>query len=287
MNTRSPTIFTLIILAVVCVCPFAVADKKPENLQLELVECRVEFPSCAISDAQLKDWMQSKDLAVIDSRPIKKYHSVRISGSINASLFSIKTKDYLKNKKILLIGEDYTVGALNKACLEIKENGFANVKFLRGGVRYWHQAGGKVSGNANLLKRISEMPAYALAEEMGSNNWQILTIGCNDFFFSAMDWPGVGQVSYPTNKEKFQMSLRKKGISSVKIPAPSSLAFISCEEEPERIYKEIAPLVSAVRQDYVYYVSGGGKAVDRFKAQYDAIRNGKLEREKSRGQCGG
>jgi|GEM_PF-2928040 len=50
---------------------------------------------------------------IIDTRSATAFSQVSIPSALNLAIYSLKTKTYLKDKRLLLIGEPYEVMVLN------------------------------------------------------------------------------------------------------------------------------------------------------------------------------
>ena len=72
---------------------------------------------------------------LIDVRSAKKFSAGHVKQSINLPLNKIKTKRFLKGKKIVLINEGAVSVNLIHACRQLLEAGFKNVKVLAGGLQ--------------------------------------------------------------------------------------------------------------------------------------------------------
>lgn len=241
--------------------------------------CPAPTMSCAITDEEFALWKSDNSTAIIDSRQKKNFDLVHIPGSLNAPLFSIKTKTHLKNRKLLLLGESYEIAALENICLELKRTGFEHVRFLRGGIRSWLLSGSTLAGNSNLVTAAPKIPAYALMQELGKSRWRLLALSCAKKELEQQDWPGVEYVDrQPDGIQAIAEAIARSS-------SAESIALIACGSEPDRLYDELTVKLSTAQSKNLYYVDGGKNALDRFKAQYHAILTGGKLQGKSAGQC--
>lgn len=100
------------------------------------------------ADAGLKQHeSKSRHFFFIDIRPEKSFETIHIPGSLNIPLFAIKTKAFLKNKRIVIVNEGFGYSSLVDACLQLRQSGFESVTILKGGLNFWIQKGGELRGD--------------------------------------------------------------------------------------------------------------------------------------------
>lgn len=85
------------------------------------------------------------EFIILDIRDPKDYEKCYIPGSMNVPFPMIKTKTYLKNKKILIIGYGYGDVFLSNEMelLKVKE---WDISLVSGGITAWKSKGGRVEG---------------------------------------------------------------------------------------------------------------------------------------------
>lgn len=101
------------------------------------------FISPEYAAAQMKS---SRDLLLVDVRKKAAFEQVRIPGAIHVPVHFVKTKAYLKNKKIVLVNKGFSRQPLVSACKDLNEKGF-DARILSGGLNTWAGKGLPVTGS--------------------------------------------------------------------------------------------------------------------------------------------
>lgn len=94
-------------------------------------------PGCAITLEQLFASPEQKEAVLVDTRPKTEFDKSHIDGAVNFTAAELRTKRYLMNKPLILIGDGKTDHDLLEVCSELKEAGFKQSKVLRGGLLAW------------------------------------------------------------------------------------------------------------------------------------------------------
>ncbi|MCW8965101.1 MAG: rhodanese-like domain-containing protein [Candidatus Pacearchaeota archaeon] len=114
-------------------------DEKAKNNRenaLNSVDERL-IKSCVIGFDEVQRRLLSKSVTLVDIRSAKEFENYRITESINLSSYLIKSKDYLKSKHLVLVGDKVDLLELGLLCRELKEHGFKKVNFLKDGMSPW------------------------------------------------------------------------------------------------------------------------------------------------------
>jgi rhodanese-related sulfurtransferase len=92
------------------------------------------------------------DRMAIDTRhPNERKNPVALN-TVQIPLYLLKSKRFLKNKKLVLVHNAYNYYSLRVDCIKLKNSGFADVSIVTGGVDGWHRYLKTTgSGNLNLL----------------------------------------------------------------------------------------------------------------------------------------
>ena len=80
------------------------------------------------------DLKKAKNILFVDVRNGDSFNKKNITGSINIPPDLIKTKTFLKNKNIILIGTGWNKEILIEQCIQLKKQGFKSVNVLAGGI---------------------------------------------------------------------------------------------------------------------------------------------------------
>ena len=90
---------------------------------------------CETSVSVLATERAAPSHTLIDVREASEYNLFHIEHSLNMKPHQISSKNYLKNEKVILIGNAYNQISLLKRCKALKQSGFKSVKVLNGGIQ--------------------------------------------------------------------------------------------------------------------------------------------------------
>jgi rhodanese-related sulfurtransferase len=135
--------------------------------------------SCSRSIPDVAKSLKDPDTVVIDTRVSTQYVNSHMDGAINLPLDAIKTKAFLRNKEIILVGSGKSEEELYTACAELKANGFRKAAVLRGGMPFWLG-----SGHPSEAQMEVDIPSVELtaAELWSENRFQanLVIVGASD-----------------------------------------------------------------------------------------------------------
>jgi rhodanese-related sulfurtransferase len=94
-------------------------------------------PSCAITLAHLSSSLGKPETVLVDIRQKMAFDKNHIDGAINLGTSEVRTKHYLLNKFVVLVGDGKTDQDLYELCSELKGAGFKQTRVLRGGMLAW------------------------------------------------------------------------------------------------------------------------------------------------------
>ncbi|MFP4454154.1 MAG: rhodanese-like domain-containing protein, partial [Desulfobacterales bacterium] len=104
----------------------------------------------------------SQKIQFVDVRRKEEFDKIRIPGSIHVPAHFLKTKAYLKNKKIVLVNKGFSKRPLISACKDLNNRGF-DARILSGGINAWVGKGLPVMGSTfakNSLTMVSPRRAF-------------------------------------------------------------------------------------------------------------------------------
>lgn len=90
---------------------------------------------CLISISHFNGEQNKKNRVIIDVRNSEDYDLFHINQTLNIKPHLISTKNYLKNKKIILLDNSYKYNSLLHLCKKLKTSGFSSVYVLDGGIQ--------------------------------------------------------------------------------------------------------------------------------------------------------
>ena len=101
--------------------------------------CQAGLENSLITAAEVKGEMGKGGLTLIDVRPSLYFDDYHIPGSINMQPFVIKTRRFLKNKKIVLVDRAVSFCRPLEIRQQLLAKGFKQVLVLKGGLTAWNK----------------------------------------------------------------------------------------------------------------------------------------------------
>ena len=112
-------------------------------------------------------------IILVDVRRGGAFEKARIPGSINVPLFSIKTKNFLRGKPLLLVNEGYCTLQMQRTCAQLNRAGF-DVRILFGGLKMWWEKGGAVMGDFFYLNSLRSITPSHFHSIRKSVHWVVI-----------------------------------------------------------------------------------------------------------------
>jgi len=229
---------------------------RPIGIPAELItrKLRNRDPAFAISvESVLRKLKKKEEIALIDVRNREEFEKIRIPGSINISLFAIKTKTFLKHKPLVLINEGYHHGPLEQECKRLRASGFTAVRILNGGLNAWREKGATLNGDIFAQKELNKMPPQIFFEEKNDESWIVIDVSGSENSESRYLIPQAIAIPFIDNTEKFVSSLKKV---MEKYKKASFLCFLILNENGEQ-YEKIEKLIKKAELKNVFYLKEG------------------------------
>ena len=200
------------------------------------------FAEFLITPDELKDLLKKSKVVLVDIRPKNEFERVRIPGSLHMEIYTIKTKNFLKKKDVIIIANGYRLATPLKECKKLKNQGFKSVRVLYGGIQAWINYGGKVEGiGPQESAKCSFYNPLLLFEEKQLNDWIVLDLWGEKEKISRLfpNWQVIS-VNYAKNSKideinyinspKNLKNFLKERISAIKQPTePFRRYFIFCK----------------------------------------------------------
>lgn len=110
-------------------------------------------------------------LCLVDVRGQAGYRLARIPGSLNLPLFTVKTRSFLRSKRVILVNEGCEHDGLLAECDRLAAAGFLAPRLLDGGVRAWQQAAGQLEGEDVVSSRLGTITPSQFYFGHADNLW--------------------------------------------------------------------------------------------------------------------
>lgn len=218
-----------------------------------------------------KNISENKNVIIIDVRKPEDFEKIKIPSSINMPLFSVKTKQYLKSKLLILVNEGYNYSQMEQECINLRKAGF-KVYILHGGLYYWVQNGAPLEGVISSKKSLNKISPSVFLTEKDYSNWIIVDVSSAE----KIDEPLLGRsifVPFAGNSDKFSSSLEK---SLDKIKTDEFSLILICNEKGEN-YDKIEAILEKSKTNRIFFLEDGKeglkKAIAKANEQINATAN--------------
>jgi len=153
------------------------AEKKNPDLikPMPLVDIKPELP-CAILPTDVNHLRQSSNTVLVDTRTATEFAQFHIDGALNIKPAELRSKAFLRDKTLVLMGNGKTERELYIECKRLKSNGYKQVKVLWGGMPGWLTAGLEIVGQSQHLPELTRLtPSELWVESQFTSNLILVT----------------------------------------------------------------------------------------------------------------
>ena len=195
--------------------------------------------------------------------------NTRVNGALQIPLGQIKTKSYLKNESLLLVGDGLDGYFLEKTAKELLEKGFKKVKILEHGIV------GLLNDKRLISDGISEFSLKMASAErligaaIGDKSvslpaFKFINLSKSHTIFADL---GINNEDYPYESHQlFYSSLRTKVDEIVASNKSSKIVLV---HDDEAIYRGIFLAHQSFKRPNVWFLEGGNKALTNLKDKID------------------
>lgn len=120
---------------------------------------------CMMEPSQWPSFAGKKTPLMVDVRASAEYEAAHVDGALNASVVQLKVKPYLKDRAVVLMGSGKAEEELYMACAALKQQGFSQVRVLRGGIARWQLLGKELVGRSIGPAGVPSLKAAELWQE--------------------------------------------------------------------------------------------------------------------------
>lgn len=117
------------------------AAPQPRSVAESAAPAVVADLSCAISVPEVVNLRSRNAAFLVDTRSPREFEAVHVDGALNATPAEVRSKTFLRDRMLVLVGSGKAEQELYVACTELKSRGFPSVKVLRGGLPLWQAQG--------------------------------------------------------------------------------------------------------------------------------------------------
>jgi len=131
---------------------------------------------CYISSESASEHFSSKTAFLIDLRDAQAFQAYRISGSLNIPAHTLKTKNFLKSRQLILVNEGYNDNRLEMLCLNLREAGFSKVSIMAGGLNQWQKHIAPLQGDLLAQRNLNQITPAQFFQVRDYEHWLVVNI---------------------------------------------------------------------------------------------------------------
>lgn len=117
------------------------AAQQPRSVAEASAPAVVADLSCAISVLEVVNLRSRNAAFLVDTRSPSEFEAAHVDGALHATPAEVRSKTFLRDRMLVLVGSGKAEQELYVACTELKSRGFPHVKVLRGGMPLWQAQG--------------------------------------------------------------------------------------------------------------------------------------------------
>jgi len=220
--------------------------------------------ACAVSPTAALAWVGAEDTLFVDTRPPFQFSQFTIRDAVNMNAGDMRSKSYLKSKRLVLFGSGKGDYVLYRECARLRNDGFGQVHVLRGGLNTWqasHQPllGRPPDGAGGLLLGAGEL----LEEAEFEGNVVLVTAGLQQ---AQRHLPS--SILVPQATSRVLTAALERRSKELKGAPMASLVLVA---EPGVGIEEFGRLQQAILPTPLLVYSGAGDAIVSHIARQDAV----------------
>lgn len=247
-------------LVVLLLCLVASATVRAE--QVLLISAQDSLPLIASGDAVL-----------VDTRHKNSYAKAWIAGSINIPSAFIKTKSWLKPKKIILVDEGFGMEQQLKIAIDLNNRGF-NAKVLIAGLNGWSQQNQKINGDFFVVQNFTlTHPRLAMLERY---NPEYLYID------ATKKQSALTKTTFPNAKALNKDVAFSMAMQEIIVRNKPLVILVLTDANPHQQIRDQYSKISSVP---IFFVEDGLAGITLYIRNQQALHKPRSERTKTIGAC--
>jgi len=227
----------------------------------------VEETNCFISRDELKAWRSARDFLAVDLRPRPEFERVYIPGAVNIPLRELRTKPYLKARRLLLVDRGYHGRQLAADCRTLRDEGFNQVRVLAGGLEAWRRKVGPLAGDGLAEAALDRVSAAVFDTGLQHGDWVVVDVSDAPRRSDAELIQAAAHVPYGNGGARFASRLR----NVVDVSGAGPRRPVLLVDADGRRYAAITHAMGVDWPEFVYVLDGGLEAYRAERANHEAM----------------
>lgn len=234
----------------------------------DAAEYRNWAKSCLLPQS---DYDRGKNLYfIVDVRSSEAYSKFRIEPSINLPVHSIKTKSFLKNKRVLLINEGFDQVAMVRECRNLREKGYANVKILQRGI-----AGLQKFAQTDHNLKGTEQPYIITSDKLIADQryepWVVVDLSSTFSKKLSYYFKTISSINkFPTSEQLNEIIGSRQSETTSEVP-PFVVLIDSEGDGYDHFETWHSKLSVELKLGNIFYLQGGIKAFEKYLLKQEAM----------------
>jgi len=216
---------------------------------------------CYISPQGLSKIFHQPETVIIDIRRTENYRLSPINNSVNMKLYQIQTKNYLKKKNMVIVGNAFSEMSLLKACMKLRGDGYNHVHILKDGSAAWFKYG-NLPKNNKLYKTIYYLSPGDLRDLYFKNEFFVLNISGEENGVVQKNISDVKVVALSGKQSKLFSKIGKFAEKNRKISK-----FILIDMDGNK-YRTLHKLNMKYADKFFFFLDGGLTALKKYETSY-------------------
>jgi len=225
-----------------------------------------------MTPAQVDEAHRAETLTIVDVRSAEKFDQAHIGRAVNLDAFAIKARPHWRDARLVLVDEGFAPERLLEQAMNLRARGFTDVRVLDGGLASWIRAGLPVEGASSAALGVATISPADYARASATGRWKVIEVGGGgEADSSAVEFARVARWEEVRPALDAQPMATTTRAASVLVIAPEIAACARIEQQ--RAPGDRTP---------VFYLAGGRRALDAFRAEQTAIAHSTHERTELR-----
>lgn len=244
-------------------------------------EKKQRHQECYLSAQRAEKLLINNQATFVDVRNSSAYKDYRIHQSINIPIHVLKTKQYLKRKKIVLVDDGSTYQHLEQACIDLRNDGFKQTYILSGGLSLWGSQHGSLYGNRLGQHALQDITSEELFVEKNYSHFYVLDVSAKQSSKSA-NIPKNNLIFSSGDIDDIKQEI--KNVSAVSHAGVPVTLIISDEDDSN--YATMKHHLAEIKNINVFFLKEGWSGYKKFIGQQVAVWKRKLQRPLDQMKCG-